>query len=150
MGEVYKAKDTRLDRVVAIKILPPHLSKDPERRQRFEREARTVSALNHPFICTLHDVGHQDGTDFLVLEYLEGENLAERLVKGPLPSEQVLRIASQIADALAGAPTGVIHRDLKPPTWCSRREASTSVSPSADPVRRCPPGCQRCPPSAAT
>ncbi len=115
MGEVYKAKDTRLDRVVAIKILPPHLSKDPERRQRFEREARTVSALNHPFICTLHDVGQHDGTDFLVLEYLEGENLAERLVKGPLPSEQVLRIASQIADALDKAHRqGVIHRDLKP------------------------------------
>jgi len=115
MGEVYKAKDTRLDRLVAIKILPAHLSKDPERRQRFEREARTVSALNHPFICTLHDVGQQDGTDFLVMEYLEGENLAERLTKGPLPAEQVLRIASQVADALDKAHRqGVVHRDLKP------------------------------------
>jgi serine/threonine protein kinase/Tol biopolymer transport system component len=115
MGEVYKAKDTRLDRLVAIKILPAHLSDDPERRQRFEREARAISALNHPSICMLHDVGHQDGVDFLVMEYLEGESLAERLAKGALPTDQVIRIGSQVADALDRAHRqGVIHRDLKP------------------------------------
>src|SRR5215471_4720915 len=85
MGEVYKAKDTRLDRTVAIKVLPAHFSGDPALRERFEREARTVAALNHPHICTLHDVGHQDEIDFLVLEYLEGQTLAERLTKGALP-----------------------------------------------------------------
>ena len=87
MGEVYKATDTRLDRTVAIKVLPAHVAADPERKQRFEREARTVAALNHPHICTLHDIGQQDGTDFLVMEYLEGETLAARLTKGPLPTE---------------------------------------------------------------
>src|ERR1700683_1413421 len=91
MGEVYRAKDTRLDRTVAVKILPSHPSDNPEARQRFEREARAISSLNHPNICTLHDVGHQDGTDFLVMEYLEGETLADRLMKGPLSPEQVLR-----------------------------------------------------------
>ena len=85
MGEVYRARDTRLDRTVAIKILPSHLSENPEAKQRFEREARTISSLNHPNICTLHDVGHQDGVDYLVMEYLEGETLADRLRKGPLP-----------------------------------------------------------------
>src|SRR5262250_815595 len=84
MGEVYRARDTRLERTVAIKILPSHLSDNPEARQRFEREARAISSLNHPNICTLHDVGHQDGMDFLVMEYLEGETLADRLTKGPL------------------------------------------------------------------
>ena len=82
MGEVYRARDTRLDRTVAIKILPSHLSENSEARQRFEREARAISSLNHPNICTLYDVGHQGGTDFLVMEYLEGETLAERLRKG--------------------------------------------------------------------
>ena len=81
MGEVYRAKDTRLDRIVAIKVLPPHLADSPELRERFEREARTIASLNHPHICTLHDIGHQDGTDFLVMEYLEGETLAQRLKK---------------------------------------------------------------------
>src|SRR6266849_5793018 len=85
MGEVYRARDTRLDRTVAIKILPAHLSDDPEAKQRFDREARTIYSLNHPNICTLHDVGHQDGIDYLVMEYLEGETLADRLRKGPLP-----------------------------------------------------------------
>src|ERR1035441_113019 len=85
MGEVYLARDTRLDRSVAVKILPSHLSQDPEAKQRFDREARTISSLNHPNICTLHDVGHQDGTDYLVMEDLEGQTLAERLSKGPLP-----------------------------------------------------------------
>src|SRR5256885_5779554 len=84
MGEVYRARDTRLDRIVAIKILPSHLSENPEAKQRFDREARTISSLNHPNICSLYDVGHQDGIDYLVMEYLEGESLADRLRKGPL------------------------------------------------------------------
>jgi eukaryotic-like serine/threonine-protein kinase len=115
MGEVYRARDTRLGRDVAIKILPQHLASTPEVRQRFEREARAVSSLNHPHICTLHDVGHQDGTDFLVMEYLEGETLSKRLEKGPLPTAELLRIAIEITDALDKAHRqGVIHRDLKP------------------------------------
>ena len=115
MGEVYRARDTRLDRTVAIKVLPQHLADTPEARQRFEREARAVSALNHPHICTLHDVGSQDGTEFLVMEYLEGETLAARLEKGPLPLEQVLKLGIEIADALDKAHRqGIIHRDLKP------------------------------------
>ena len=92
MGEVYRARDTRLDRTVAIKVLPSHLARDPERRARFEREARAVSALDHPHICTLHDIGQQDGVDYLVLEYLDGETLADRLQKGALPLEQALRL----------------------------------------------------------
>jgi eukaryotic-like serine/threonine-protein kinase len=115
MGEVYRAKDTRLDRTVAIKVLPLHLSADPEAKQRFDREARSVSSLAHPNICHLYDVGHQDGTDFLVMEYLEGETLAARLHKGPLTTEQVLKIGGEICDGLQKAhKTGVIHRDLKP------------------------------------
>ncbi|MBI3665069.1 MAG: serine/threonine-protein kinase, partial [Acidobacteria bacterium] len=115
MGEVYRAKDTRLDRTVAIKVLPAHLATNVESRQRFEREARAVSSLSHPHICTLHDVGHQDGIDFLVMEYLEGETLAARLKKGPMPLVQVLRYAIEIADALDQAHhKGVFHRDLKP------------------------------------
>src|SRR5438477_12973899 len=85
MGEVYRARDTRLDRTVAIKILPAHMSADPEAKQRFDREARAISSLNHPNICALYDVGHQGETDFLVMEFLEGETLADRLIKGPLP-----------------------------------------------------------------
>src|SRR5579864_6484784 len=88
MGEVYRARDTRLDRIVAIKILPSHLSDDATRRQRFDREAKVVSSLNHPNICTLHDVGQQDGVDFIVMEFLDGESLAERLEKGQLPVAQ--------------------------------------------------------------
>src|SRR5262250_100768 len=115
MGEVYRAKDTRLDRSVAIKILPARLSSDPVRKQRFEREAKTISSLNHPHICVLHDVGHQDGIDYLVMECVEGDTLAKRLEKGPLPLEQVLRYGAQIADALDKAHRrGVVHRDLKP------------------------------------
>jgi eukaryotic-like serine/threonine-protein kinase len=115
MGEVYRARDTRLDRVVAIKILPDHLSDRAALRERFEREARTVASLNHPHICTLFDIGRQDGTDFLVMEYLEGETLAERLKKGPLPLDQVLQYAIEIADALDKAHRkGITHRDLKP------------------------------------
>jgi eukaryotic-like serine/threonine-protein kinase len=115
MGEVYRARDTRLDRTVAIKILPTHLAENPEAKQRFDREARAISSLNHPSICTLYDIGHQDGSDFLVTEYLEGETLADRLKKGRLPPEQVLRYGIQICEGLEKAHrTGVIHRDLKP------------------------------------
>jgi eukaryotic-like serine/threonine-protein kinase len=115
MGEVYRARDARLDRTVAIKILSSHLSDNPEARQRFDREARAISSLNHPNICTLHDIGHQDGIDFLVMEFLEGETLAERLRKGPLPTEQVLRYGIEICEGLERAhKSGVIHRDLKP------------------------------------
>jgi serine/threonine protein kinase/Tol biopolymer transport system component len=115
MGEVYQARDTRLERIVAIKVLPAHLADKPELRERFEREARTIASLNHPHICTLHDIGRQDGIDFLVMEYLEGETLATRLLKGPLPLEQVLRYAIEISDALDKAHRkGVTHRDIKP------------------------------------
>jgi serine/threonine protein kinase len=115
MGEVYRAKDTRLERTVAIKILPAQFSADPVRKQRFEREAKTISSLNHPHICVLYDVGHQDGIDYLVMECVEGETLAKRLEKGPLPLEQVLKYGEQIADALDKAHrSGVMHRDLKP------------------------------------
>jgi serine/threonine protein kinase len=115
MGEVYRARDTRLDRIVAIKVLPAHLADTSELRERFEREARTIASLNHPHICTLFDIGHQDGIDFLVMEYLEGETLAQRLLKGPLPIEQVLLFAIEISDALDKAHRkGVTHRDLKP------------------------------------
>ncbi len=115
MGEVYRARDTRLDRTVAIKVLPAELAQNPERRARFEREARAVSALNHPHICTLHDIGREDGVDYLVLEYLEGETLADRLSKGALPLEQALRLGAQIAEALDKAHrAGIVHRDVKP------------------------------------
>jgi len=115
MGEVYKARDTRLDRTVAVKVLPSHLSDNPEVRQRFDREARTISSLSHPHICALHDVGHQDGVDYLVMEFLEGETLTDRLSRGALPPEQVLRYGIEIADALDKAHRqGVVHRDLKP------------------------------------
>jgi len=114
MGEVYRARDTRLERVVAIKILPAHAATE-ERRQRFEREARAISALSHPHICVLHDVGRENGIDFLVMEYLEGESLADRLKKGALPLDQVVRFGIEIAHALAKAHRhGIVHRDLKP------------------------------------
>jgi Tol biopolymer transport system component len=115
MGEVYRARDTRLDRTVAIKVLPSHLALDHERRARFEREARAVSALNHPHICTLYDIGRQDGVDYLVLEYLEGETLADRLSKGALPLPLALGIGASVADALDKAHrAGIVHRDVKP------------------------------------
>src|ERR1700758_1909440 len=115
MGEVYRSLDTRLDRTVAIKILPTHLSSNPEAKQRFDREARAISSLNHPNICTLHDVGHQDGIDYLVMEFLEGETLADRLRKGPLPLQQTLKYGIEICEGLEKAHrSGVIHRDLKP------------------------------------
>ncbi|MCZ6706369.1 MAG: protein kinase [Chloroflexi bacterium] len=115
MGEVYAARDTRLGRTVAIKVLPSHLSSDPGACERFEREARAISSLNHPNICTLYDIGHQDGVHFLVLEHLEGDTLAKRLASGALPLDQVLRIAAEIADALDKAHRQeIFHRDLKP------------------------------------
>ncbi len=115
MGEVYKAKDTRLDRTVAIKVLPEHLAESPERKARFEREAKAISKLNHPHICTLYDVGEQDGIDYLVMEYIEGETLAERLKKGAMPLDKVLEYGIQIADGLDTAHrAGIVHRDLKP------------------------------------
>jgi len=115
MGEVYRARDTRLDRTVAIKVLPQHLSSSPEVRQRFEREAKTISQLSHPHICALYDVNREGETEYLVMEYLEGETLSERLAKGPLPLEQTLRYGIEIADALDKAHRqGIVHRDLKP------------------------------------
>ena len=115
MGEVYRATDTRLDRTVAIKVLPEHLASDPQRRERFEREARAVSSLNHPHICTLHDIGEQNGTHYLVMELIEGQTLQQRLEKERLPVDQALEYAIQIADALDKAHRkGVVHRDLKP------------------------------------
>ena len=115
MGEVYRARDTRLDRTVAIKVLPSHLSSNPDLRSRFEREAKAISALQHPNICVLHDVGCQDGVDFLVMEYLEGETLATRLARKPLSAAEALTIAIEIADALEKAHrSGIVHRDLKP------------------------------------
>jgi len=115
MGEVYRARDTRLGRTVAIKVLPGHLSCNSEAKQRFDREARAISSLNHPSICTLYDVGHQNGIDYLVMEFLEGQTLADRLMKGPLPLDQLLKCGIEICEGLEKAhKTGVIHRDLKP------------------------------------
>ena len=115
MGEVYRASDTRLDRVVAVKVLASHLHSSPELKQRMEREARAISALNHSHICQLYDIGSQNGTDFLVMEFLEGETLASRLIRGPMPLPEVLRVGASIAEALAVAHRqGIVHRDLKP------------------------------------
>ncbi len=115
MGEVYRARDTRLDRVVAVKVMASHLSSSPELKQRMEREARAISSLNHPHICQLYDIGSQDGTDFLVMEFLEGETLAEKLRKGGLPLPEVFKIAIDASEALAVAHrSGIVHRDLKP------------------------------------
>src|SRR5215831_19910364 len=112
MGEVYRARDTRLERDVAIKVLPQHLANNPQFKQRFEREARTISSLNHPHICTLYDIGRADAIDYLVMEYLDGETLARRLEKGALPTKQVLRYGMEVADALDKANRrGVVHRD---------------------------------------
>jgi serine/threonine protein kinase len=124
MGEVYRARDTRLDRSVAIKVLAAHLSSSPELKQRMEREAKAISALNHPHICGLYDVGSQDGTEYLVMELLEGETLSQRPMKGPLPISEVLRIGIAVAEALEAAHRqGIVHRDLKPETSCSRKAA---------------------------
>ena len=115
MGEVYRARDNRLDRAVAIKVLASHLSSSPELKQRMEREARAISSLNHPHICHLYDIGSQDGNDYLVMEFLEGETLAERLRRGPLPLNEILKIGIAVSEALAVAHRqGIVHRDLKP------------------------------------
>jgi serine/threonine protein kinase len=115
MGEVDKARDTRLERTVAVKALPVHLSSSDEVRQQFEREVKTISQLSHPHICALYDVGREQGTEYLVMELLEGESLADRLLKGPLPPDLVLRCGIEIADALDKAHRqGIVHRDLKP------------------------------------
>ncbi|HEY6221308.1 MAG TPA: serine/threonine-protein kinase, partial [Candidatus Eisenbacteria bacterium] len=115
MGEVYRARDTRLERTVAVKVLPGHLTASPEVRHRFEREAKTISQLSHPHICALYDVGREGETDYLVMELLDGETLADRLGKGQLPLEQTLRYGTEIADALDRAHRqGIVHRDLKP------------------------------------
>jgi serine/threonine protein kinase len=115
MGEVYRARDTRLDRVVAIKVLNSALVASPDLKARFVREAKTISQLNHPHICTLFDVGHQDGTDYLVMEFLQGESLADRLKHGPIPLGELVKVGSEIADALERAHrAGIVHRDLKP------------------------------------
>jgi Tol biopolymer transport system component len=133
MGEVYRARDTRLDRTIAIKVLPAHLSSQPELRARLDREARTISSLNHPHICALHDIGSQDGVDFLVMEYLDGETLADRLSGKPgLPIDQALQIGMQIADALDKAHRqGVVHRDLKPGNIMIVRSGGPSGPPIA-------------------
>ena len=126
MGEVYKAHDTRLNRTVAIKVLPAALTADPDARLRLNREAKAVAALSHPHICSLFDIGHQDGTDFLVMEFLEGETLAERLTRGKLPLDEALRTGIQIADSLATAhKAGIIHRDLKPGNIMLTRRGAT-------------------------
>src|SRR3954471_8230979 len=133
MGEVYKARDTRLERTVAIKVLPQHLAADPQLRERFEREAKAVSSLQHPHICVLYDIGAQDGTDYLVMEYLEGETLADRLARGPLPAEQTLRYATQIADALDRAHrAGIVHRDLKPANIMLTKSGAQSTAKILD------------------
>jgi serine/threonine protein kinase len=120
MGEVYRARDTRLDRTVAIKILPAHLSENTEAKQRFDREARAISSLNHSNICTLYDVGHQGGVDYLVMEFLEGETLADRLRKGPLTAEVLLKYANEICEGLTffltPCPTLKVRSRLRAPT----------------------------------
>jgi serine/threonine protein kinase len=114
MGEVYKARDLRLDRTVSIKILQTPISDDPSFRERFEREARAISRLDHPRICTLYDVGEQGGTSFLVMQHLEGETLEAKLKKGELPVDLALQVATQVVEALDAATAPVVHRDLKP------------------------------------
>src|SRR6201997_1434597 len=115
MGDEYRAQDTRLDRTVAIKVLASHLSSSPEFKQRMEREAKAISSLNHPNICHLYDIGSQDGADYLVMEFLEGETLAERLRKGAMPLSEIFKTGIAVAEALAVAHRqGIVHRDLKP------------------------------------
>jgi len=127
MGEVYRARDTRLNRTVAIKILAAHLDSDAARK-RFDHEARALSSLNHPHICALYDVGHQDGIDYLVMEYVDGETLAQNLKKGRLPLDQALRFSVEIAEALDQAHRhGVIHRDLKPGNIMVTRDGHVKI-----------------------
>ena len=133
MGEVYRARDTRLDRTVAIKVLPTLLADDPQLRERFMREARAISSLSHPNICTLFDVGHHEGTDFLVMEYLDGETLAERLARSDRPSlSEALTMAIDVCDALDRAHrSGIVHRDLKPANVFLVRRPSASIPSTA-------------------
>jgi serine/threonine protein kinase len=115
MGQVYKARDVHLNRTVAIKVLPQHISDKPELKARFEREAQTLASLSHSHICPVFDVGEESGTGYLVMEYVEGQTLADRLQKGPLPLAEALKVAKEIADALDKAHRqGIVHRDLKP------------------------------------
>ncbi len=128
MGEVYLAQDTRLGRKVAIKVLPAEFASDPERLARFEQEARAAAALNHPHIAAVHDVGVEDGTHFMVQEYLEGDTLREPLQKGALPLKKALGLATEIAEALAAAhAAGIIHRDLKPENIFVTRQGHAKV-----------------------
>ena len=139
MGEVYRARDTRLDRTVAVKILPDSLATDPQLRERFDREARAVAALNHPHICTLHDIGEQASDPpaqlplhYLVMELLEGETLAERLARGPVPVAQAIEIGAQVASALDAAHrAGLVHRDIKPANIFLVRRGGASATPVA-------------------
>ena len=135
MGEVYKARDTRLDRTVAVKVLPADLAADPDRRARFEREARAIAALSHPHICTIHDVGRHEAIDYLVMEYLDGETLADRMARSqdrPLPLPEALKIAIEIADALDKAHrAGITHRDVKPANIFLVRRGGASAPPEA-------------------
>ena len=136
MGEVYCARDTRLDRTVAIKILPEALAADPQFRQRFAREAKAIAALTHPHICTLYDVCQQAGHDVLVMEYLEGDTLAQRLEKGALPLDQALKTAIEIAGALDAAHrAGMTHRDLKPGNIMLTKAGATTPY-TQRPIRR--------------
>src|SRR6267143_2074380 len=115
MGEVYRARDTRLQRTVAIKVLPAHLSSDPDLHARFEQEAKSISALQHPNICVVHDIGSQDGVDFMVMEYVAGRTLDKIIPPGGMATDQAIRYAVQVADALAHAHSAaIVHRDLKP------------------------------------
>ena len=132
MGEVYRARDARLNRTVAIKVLPAVATADSDTRHRFEREARAVAALNHPHICTLHDIGREGDIDFLVMEHLEGETLAARLGKGPLAVDLALQYGIQIASALDKAHrAGIVHRDLKPANIFLVRGSGASAVPTA-------------------
>jgi hypothetical protein len=143
MGEVYKARDTRLDRTVAIKVLPAHVSANPERRARFEREAKTIAGLNHPHICTLHDVGEHEGSTFLVMEHLTGETLAQRLEKGPLPLEQADQAlpGKGPGGALAGDPRRPVPVEMAPRSRSSSRAVRTR---GTRPQPRTPAGPTRC------
>ena len=137
MGEVYRARDTRLGRTVAIKLLPSDLAQDPESTERLRSEARAVSLLNHPNICALHDIGHHDGIDFLVMEFLQGETLAARLLRGPLPFDQVLLLAIDITQALDAAHAqGIVHRDVKPSNVMLTRTGAKLLDFGVSKVRR--------------
>jgi len=151
MGEVYQARDTRLQRSVAVKVLPARLASQPELRKRFEREARNVSSLSHPHICALYDVGEQDGVSFLVMEYLEGETLAERLRSGPLPQADAVRHGIEIAEALAEAhERGLLHRDLKPANVMLPAAAPSCWTSGSRSCSRSRPGNGRSPRPART